>query len=171
MSRVPYSPQAPFNRSVAVRKVTPTTKGAREYLQASNNIAALLPAVERMMALQRDCTTALPTLFDGCTVMQFSAGHLTLSVPNAALAAKLKQRLPGLQESLGSRGWQVNAIRLRVQVNGQRAATAPAKQLAMPNAALQAFSALEHLLPSSPQSAMLKEAVQAMLKRHGSGKR
>lgn len=171
MSRIPYSPQAPFIRSVAARKLAPATKGAREYLQASNNIAALLPAVERMMALQRDCTAALPTLFDDCTVMQFSAGQLTLSVPNAALAAKLKQRLPGLQEILSSRGWQVNAIRLRVQVNGQRAASAPVKQLAMPNAALQAFSALEHVLPSSPQSATLKEAVQAMLKRHGSGNR
>lgn len=166
MSRVPFSPKATFTRSVTARNIAPTTKGAREYLQASNNIAALLPAVERMMTLQRDCVTALPTLFDGCTVMQFSAGQLTLSIPNASLAAKLKQRLPGLQETLCSRGWQVNAIRLRVQVNRQRVATAPVKQLAMPNAALQAFSALEHLLPSTPQSATLKEAVQAMLKRH-----
>lgn len=166
MSRVPFSPRIPFTRSSAARASASTTKGAGEYLQASNNIASLLPAVERLMALQRDCTAALPALFDACAVMQFSAGQLTLSVPNTALAAKLKQTLPRLQEALCTRGWQVNAIRLRVQVNRQPAMPAPAKQLILPKAAIQAFAVLEDMLPASPQSATLKEAVQAMLKRH-----
>lgn len=118
------------------------------------------------MALQRDCTAALPKVFDVCTVMQFSSGQLTLSVPNAALAAKLKQTLPGLQDVLCKRGWQVSAIRLRVQVSSQRPLPPPAKQLSMPSAAIQAFATLNDMLPPSSQSAMLREAVQAMLKRH-----
>jgi len=42
-----------------------------------------------------------------------------LLVGNNAAAAKLRQLLPALQSRLAARGWQVNAIRLKVQ-SGQR---------------------------------------------------
>lgn len=40
-----------------------------------------------------------------------------LLVESNAAAAKLRQLLPSLQSHLRSRGWQVNSIRLKVQIN------------------------------------------------------
>ncbi|MBS0307872.1 MAG: hypothetical protein JSS58_02770, partial [Proteobacteria bacterium] len=76
----------------------------------------LLPTVTRMAALQKSCETALPVLFESCSVVQYDADQLVLACPNAALASKLKQQLPKLQCDLIRQGWQVNAIRLKVQV-------------------------------------------------------
>ena len=39
-----------------------------------------------------------------------------LLLDNNAVAAKLKQLLPALQAHLRSKGWEVNAIRLKVQM-------------------------------------------------------
>jgi hypothetical protein len=39
-----------------------------------------------------------------------------LLLDNNAVAAKIKQLLPSLQAHLRSKGWEVNAIRLKVQV-------------------------------------------------------
>jgi hypothetical protein len=42
-----------------------------------------------------------------------------LLVDNSAAAAKLRQVLPALTAELCSRGWQVTAIRLKVQISGK----------------------------------------------------
>ena len=75
-----------------------------------------MPAVTRMAALQKDCAKLLPSMFEACDVLQYDADQLVLSTPNAALAAKLKQQLPKLQAHLVKSGWQVNVIRIKVQV-------------------------------------------------------
>ncbi|GAB3539859.1 hypothetical protein GCM10027343_08010 [Noviherbaspirillum agri] len=98
--------------------------------------------------------------------MQFEAGNLVLSTPNAALAAKLKQQLPKLQENLLKRGWQVNAIRIKVQVGKIAERKTPQKQLVLPDQALTALSDLNNSLHDSPQNQALKNAVAAMIQRH-----
>ncbi len=75
-----------------------TAKGAADFLHSHDKMAVILPTVTRMVALQKDCVAALPAMFDACAVLQFEAGQLVLSTPNAALAAKLKQQLPKLQD-------------------------------------------------------------------------
>lgn len=92
-----------------------TARGVTEFLGAHDKLGALLPAAARMAQLQKDCARHLPPMFDACEVLQFAAEQLVLTVPNAALAAKLKQQLPKLQEVLCRQGWQVNAVRLKVQ--------------------------------------------------------
>jgi hypothetical protein len=42
-----------------------------------------------------------------------------LLVGNNAAAAKLRQLIPALQAALRSKGWEVNSIRLKVQINTQ----------------------------------------------------
>ena len=96
-----------------------------EFLGAHDKLGALLPAAARMAQLQKECARNLPAMFDACAVVQFASGQLVLAVPNAALAAKLKQQLPKLQESLCRLGWQVNAVRLKVQAVRPRSAPAP----------------------------------------------
>lgn len=145
-------------------------KGVRELLQHHNGIAALLPAAERLAALRRDCAAALPAMFDACSLLQFMSGQLTLSAPNAALAAKLKQHVPRLQDFLVARGWQVSAIRIKVQVIRQvPTAAAPLKRLAMPASAIAAFSELESGLSDGRQETALQSAVRRMLERHRKG--
>lgn len=143
-----------------------TTQGVADFLRANDRMAAILPAVTRIAALQRDCTVILPAVFDACAVIQFENGQLVVSTPSAAFAAKLKQQLPKLQESLSKRGWQVNAIRLKVQAGNISKKTIPQKQLALPERALSAFATLNAELDDSPRNQALKAAVSAMLERH-----
>jgi hypothetical protein len=117
-------------------------KGAADFLQSNDGLAALLPAVARMAALQKDCAALLPAMFEACDVLQYDADQLVLSTPNAALAAKLKQQLPKLQAHLIKGGWQLNVIRIKVQVGKPRASEVFTKQIELSPQALNAFDQL-----------------------------
>jgi hypothetical protein len=98
--------------------------------------------------------------------LKFDAGQLVLTVPNAALSAKLKQQLPKLQENLMQHGWQVSAIRLKLQPRKIVEKPHKIKQLALPSQAISSFAALGDTLEDSPQNAELKAAIDAMLRQH-----
>ncbi len=140
-------------------------RGAADFLRAHDKMAAILPGVTKMVALQKACAQALPTMFEACAVLQLEAGQLVLSTPNAALAAKLKQQLPKLQEFLQAQGWQVNAIRLKVQVTRLdrriRLVSAPV----LPNIATAAFAALGAALEDSPRNEALRAAIDNMVRK------
>ena len=150
-----------------VRKpVFKTTKGIADFLRDDAKVGALLPAAARLVELQRDCAALLPQLFTNCTVSQAEAGNLTIAVPNSAVAAKLKQQLPKLQESLQKQGWQVSAIRIKVQARNIIDRPASEKQLVMPRRALSALSELQHALDDEPRNQGLKDALSNLLRRH-----
>lgn len=163
-SSFPYPPRRPGagtkSRSAQV---------ATDFLQKHDKLGRLLPALERMAALEKACTAALPALFETCVVLQFEADQLVLGAPNAAMASKLRQQLPKLQNVLTKQGWQVNAIRLKVQVGKIQEKSSTSKQIALSNGALTAFAALENSLEPSTRNAGLKAALQTMLQRHRSG--
>ena len=98
--------------------------------------------------------------------MRFDAGQLVLATQNAAIATKLKQQLPKLQDGLLKRGWQVSAIRIKVQVGNISENTTKTKQLALPSAALSALEQLNAELDDSATNATLKAALATMLRRH-----
>lgn len=129
-------------------------------------MATLLPAVARILALQRDCSAILPALFDACSVLSFEKEQLVVATPNAALAAKLKQQLPKLQDALLKRGWQVNAIRIKVQVGKIAEKTNPQKNLTLPGKAISALESLSQSLEDSPQNEALKTALTNLVSRH-----
>lgn len=147
-----------------------TTKDAADFLRSHDKMAALLPSVARMIALQKDCAAILPTIVDTCNVLQFESGQLVLSTPNAALAAKLKQQLPKLQDGLIKKGWQVNAIRLKVQVIRPLEKPPAMKRLVLPERAVSALDTLGSELEDSPRNAALRAAIAAMVQRHRRGK-
>ena len=153
---VPFKPASRF---------APTSKGVTDFLRDHDKLASLLPSVTRMAALQRDCATALPTMFSSCAVHQFEAGNLVLSTPNAALASKLKQQLPKLTALLQQRGWQVSAIRLKVQVAPGLDKPAAIKQLILPEAALTSISLLQNNLDDTPRNANLLAALERIVSR------
>lgn len=139
--------------------------GATDFLRRDDKMAALLPAIERMAALQKDCAAALPAMFQFCEIVQFESGQLVLSTPNAALAAKLKQQVPQLQETLARRGWQVTAVRLKVQMAKPAEVKEQMRALSLPDAAVTAFDELGNTLEESPQNATLIAALKAMVAR------
>lgn len=148
------------------RKTKSGVTAVTDYLRAHDKMAALLPAVARLVTLQKDCSSVLPALFDACTVVQFETGQLVVTAPNSALAAKLKQQLPKLQEALQQRGWQVSAIRIKVQVRKIAEKKVHEKTLVLPGKAISALDSLNRSLEGSPQNHALKEALSAMLSRH-----
>lgn len=156
----------PYQRSARPTQSARTPLEAKDFLRVHDKMAALMPTITRMAALQTDCATALPAMFEACAIVQFESGQLVLSTPNAALAAKLKQQLPKLQDVLLQRGWQVNAIRLKVQVAPSlQKPPPPSKQLILPQQARSALAVLADTLEDSPRNAALKAAIAAMARR------
>lgn len=164
-SFVPYLP----NRS-ASGSSGQSAKGVADLLQSHDKLRSLMPTVTRLAALQRACEAALPVLFSSCIVLQIDSDNLLIAVPNAAVAAKLKQQLPKLQDILQRQGWQVNAIRLKVQVGKISEKSTASKKLTLPNQAVSALATLEATLEPSARNAALKAALQAMLTRHRGSK-
>jgi Dna[CI] antecedent, DciA len=146
-------------------------RDAADFLRAHDRMASLLPAVARLVSLQKDCAAVLPDMFTSCEVLQFESEQLILTIPNAALAAKLKQKLPKLKVALEQRGWQVSSIRLRVQVRRPLEQPVASKQLAMPTKAISALATLSESLENSPRNAALKTALDALIKRQQERKR
>ncbi len=131
-----------------------------------SQIAHLWPTITNITALQKECVSALPQLFLYCQVLQLDDGQLALAAPNAALASKLKQQLPKLQLCLQKAGWQINVIRIKVQVN-QALHNEPAeKQCLFTDSALNAFSTLEKNLTGSRHNDELLGALRNLLNRH-----
>jgi hypothetical protein len=156
-----------FPRNLVRGAMTPAAHDAASYLGANEKMAALLPAVKRMAQLQKACAAILPEMFGYCEVLQCNADQLVLGVPNASVAAKLKNRLPKLQDALAGQGWQLSAIRLKIQVGANLLPTpAPVKQLRLPQEAVSALASLGGTLEDSPRNAALRSAIAAMVERH-----
>jgi hypothetical protein len=143
----------------------PVAAGAASYLRGNAGLASLMPAALRMAQLQKDCAAALPPMFSQCDVLQFEDAQLVLATPNAAVAAKLKQQLPKLQAALHKRGWQVDAIKLKVQVTRSLPPVVHTRQLVLPTQAVSAFEQLGEALPQTAQNATLIAAIKAMAAR------
>lgn len=145
----------------------PTTRGALDFLQSNDRLASLLPTLTQIAGLQADCERQLPTLFVSCRVLQLREGALQVAVPNAALATRLKQVLPKLQDKLREKGWPVDSIRLKVQL--MPAVPVPAQrshvQRVLPRDAVGAFVELEQSLEDSPRNASLRDALKHLLGR------
>lgn len=146
-------------------KMRKTSHEATSFLGANARMASLLPTAMRMASLQKDCAAALPPMFSSCDVLSFEDAQLVLATPTSAVAAKLKQQLPKLQAALLKRGWQINNIRLKVQVTRSIAPVVHTQQLSFPQTAVAAFEELGNTLPETPQNATLIAAIKAMAAR------
>jgi hypothetical protein len=142
-----------------------TSVGATSFLTGNARMASLLPAAMRMASLQKDCAAALPPMFGACDVLSFEDAQLVLATPTSAVAAKLKQQVPKLQAALQKRGWQINNIRLKVQVTRSIPPVVHTRQLDFPQTAVAAFEELGNTLPENAQNASLIAAIKAMAAR------
>lgn len=146
-------------------KTRQTSHGATDFLSSNARMASLLPTALRMASLQKDCAASLPPMFGNCDVLSFEDAQLVLATPTSAVAAKLKQQVPKLQAALLKRGWQINNIKLKVQVTRSIPPVVHTHQLAFPSTAVSAFAELGDALPDTPQNARLIAAIKAMAAR------
>ncbi|MES2257812.1 MAG: DciA family protein [Pseudomonadota bacterium] len=142
-----------------------TAVGATDFLKRNERMAAMLPAIQRMVALQQDCAQTLPAMFSQCEILAFEEGQLTLSTPNAAVAAKLKQQLPKLQDMLLKKGWQISHIRLKVQMMKAAEIKEQMASLSLSPKAVDAFAELSDALEPSAQNETLIRALRTMVQR------
>jgi hypothetical protein len=81
------------------------------------------PTLAKLAALTRDSSARLhavqslipPALRGAVQAGPIEGGTWCLLVKGNAAAAKLRQLLPALEAHLRSKGWEVNAIRLKIQ--------------------------------------------------------
>ena len=144
-----------------------TSFGATDFLRANDRLAALMPTALRVGNLQRDVKNILPPMYAGCDVLSFQEGALTLAVPSSAVAAKLKQQLPKLQAALQKKGWQVDNVRIKIQMRPNVPVREEAKPstLTLPSTAVEAFEELGESLPETPQNATLIAAIKRLAER------
>lgn len=144
-----------------------TAFGATDFLRANDRLAALMPTALRVGNLQRDVKVILPPMYAGCDVLSFQDAVLTLAVPSSAVAAKLKQQLPKLQAGLQKKGWQVENVRIKIQMRPNVPVREEAKPstLTLPLSAVDAFEQLGETLPETPQNAALIAAIKRLAER------
>ncbi|MBW8901590.1 MAG: DUF721 domain-containing protein [Massilia sp.] len=144
-----------------------TAFGATDFLRSSDRLASLLPTALRVGNLQRDVKVILPPMYAGCDVLSFQDATLTLAVPSSAVAAKLKQQLPKLQAGLQKKGWQVDNVRIKIQMRPNVPVREELKPstLTLPSTAVEAFEELGDSLPETPQNAALIAAIKRLAER------
>lgn len=163
MDRPPFPPNFRPARSASATR--PVAHEATRYLERHDKFAALLPALTRIAAMQKECTRLLPHLFALCSVLNCEAEQLMISAPNAAIAARLRQCLPQLRTGLAQAGWHVERIRIKVRMGAEMGTPAPmpAPMRVMPPQALEALAGLQQTLDTSSRNSALKQALDRLL--------
>jgi hypothetical protein len=140
---------------------------ATDFLRSSDRLSALLPTAMRIVRLQRECRLILPPMYGACEVLSLQDGALTLAVPSSAVAAKLKQQLPKLQAGLQKKGWQVEAVRVKIRMGG----ALPVREVPQPSSltltpkAVDAFAELGESLPETAENAPLIAALRRLAEK------
>lgn len=142
-------------------------KNALGWLGSDTLGAGVLATARRYMQMRQIVQAALPAaLGDACQVVKLENQRVTLAVPSAAHAAKLRQLAPRIAEALTRRGWNVNEIAVRVQAGMPGPGTAsrpPRETVPLEEKGLQAFADLH----GSLRPGRLADAVARLLARHG----
>ena len=162
------SPQQPYRLNIKRGKKLANANEVSSFLRHNDKLSPLLPTVKRNLALQKECERVLPPIFAHCAVLNLAEDQLILSAPNAAIASKLKQQTPKLLTHLQQQGWQISAIRIKVQVKKTVEKQQAIKQAIFSAKALDAFKSLEKTLPTTKENADLKQALARLLARNSS---
>lgn len=138
---------------------------ALNWLGTDQHAAGVLATAQNLLAAEHELARVLPpAIAVACRVAQLDRQRITLAVPSAAYASKLRQLGPRVLTQLNSAGWNLNEVGVRVQGTLAQSAT----QLSVRNieplgvTALTAFGELSHHLAPGP----LADAVERLLSRH-----
>ncbi len=98
-------------------------------------------------------------------VSGLNAGTVTVVVPGAAWATRLRQIEPTLVAALAAEGLRVERLKIRPQRQLPATARPAAPKAPVPAQALAALDALADEVPDSP----LKQALTSLLRHHRGG--
>lgn len=138
---------------------------ALTWLRTDQHGASVLTTAKNLLAAEQEARRVLPPgIADVCRVARIEGQQITLAVPSAAYASKLRQLAPRVLVRLNDAGWNLNEISVRVQGSLAQSVTEPPQRQAEPLGAiaLEAFGRLHAGLTPGP----LSDAIQRLLKRH-----
>ncbi|NYT60145.1 DUF721 domain-containing protein [Alcaligenaceae bacterium] len=138
---------------------------AVSWLSDDQRGSQVLAAARELIAVEEAAKQALPpALAEVCKVARIERQQITLAVPGAAYAAKLRQVAPRIIQLLNSRGWNLTQISVRVQAGLAKTQTKkPTREIVpLDDTALKAFETLHSGLRPGP----LADAVQRLLRHH-----
>jgi hypothetical protein len=137
------------------------------WLEQTAQGAQVLATVKQLLALEDLVKRELPNaLAARVKVASVNRQHLTLAVPGAAYASKLRQLVPSITLAANQAGWNLNGISVRIQANlanGRTKESEPRQVNALDETGLQAFSQLRGKVRPGP----LLDAIERLLIHHG----
>ncbi len=139
---------------------------ALDWISADTHGASVLATAQNLLDAEHIARQALPPgMASVCRVARIENQRMTLAVPSAAYASKLRQLAPRILTRLNDAGWNLNEITVRVQGALVHRPAPPFVKTAEPlgPVALDAFSRLHDAVEPGP----LSDAIQKLLKRHG----
>lgn len=142
------------------------TSLALTWLNESPESAHVLATARQLMAIENHLKRQLPAAFArNCRAARLENDSLTIAVPSAGFAAKLRQMAPRLLSELNASGWHLNELNVKVQASlAQYAAKKPPREVQpLAPESLKAFRALLEATPAGP----LADAIQRLLAHHG----
>ncbi len=151
------APRGSFNAQPATLAVN--------WLDTDQHGSQVLATARHLLAVERAIQTVLPlVLRQGCKVARIDRHHITLAVPSAAFASKLRQLAPRILQHLKDNGWNLTELSVRVQGALHKTPTKTAQRNVMPldDTALAAFDTLRQELAPGP----LADAITRLLSRH-----
>jgi len=156
----------PSQRQARKKTAPDADLSAIGWLGSDQHTAGVLTTARMLLAIEQAAGAILPpALRQVCRVARIDRQQVTLAVPGAAHAAKLRQLAPRIAQRLSESGWNLNQVQVRVQAGLPHIGTNPprAKNVEPLGAqALDAFEALHAALRPGP----LADAVSRLLAHH-----
>lgn len=144
----------------------PADLTAINWLGADQRGADVLTTARMLLSIQEVTRKGLPpALAQVCRVARLDRQQITLAVPSAAYASRLRQLAPRLIQLLAGNGWNLNEIIVKVQaglLQDRTKMAAPRTVVPLDGNALKAFSELQDNLRPGP----LADAVTRLLRHH-----
>lgn len=138
---------------------------ALDWVSLDTHGANILATAQNLLDAEQEARRVLPPgLASVCRVARIDKQSMTLAVPSAAYASKLRQLVPRIKTRINEAGWNVNEITVRVQGALVHRPAPPFQKTAEPlgSVALNAFSELRDAVEPGP----LSDAIQQLLRRH-----
>ncbi|MDR1424792.1 MAG: DUF721 domain-containing protein [Azoarcus sp.] len=133
------------------------------YVGRDSPLARLQDHAARLGRLQTVLADALPTQFaHACRVANLKDDVLTLTAHGSAIAVRLKQMIPSLQEHFARAGHPVQRIKIKVGLpdGGQKRPASPLRALSP-----TARASIEALAAALPVDAPLRKSLETLARR------
>mgnify|MGYP001045980308 CR=1 FL=1 len=158
---MPRNPGQPFDKRGSASHT------AADWLGSDQHGANVLSTARMLLSIEQAAKQVLPpALAQVCKVARIDRQQITLAVPSAAYAARLRQLAPRIVQLLAGNGWNLNEISVKVQAGLLQSQTKTARtKSAVPldDNALDAFERLRSNLKPGP----LADAISRLLVHHG----